>query len=324
MSLLSGGTLVIGGLGERLAGGVLEELLKRERVSVVTVPPSGLGTSGGGGLGEVKTLVVAGEVCPAGIAEEWGEGRRVLNAYGPTEATVCASISEELKIGEGTLIGRPIANTQVYVMDGEMRVVPIGVIGELYIGGAGLARGYLSRADLTAERFVPNPYGKKGGERLYRTGDLARWRWDGNLEYVGRKDQQVKIRGYRIELGEIEAILLEHGGIREAVVEAREEGGEKRLVGYVVERERGEGGERGVAEISAGTVAGVHGAGDVCEAGADAADGEREGGSAELAGAGERDREGIREAARRSGRAAGGDLGQGAGCGAGGKRGRFF
>ena len=237
MTLLSGGTLVIGRRGERLIGGVLEELLKVEGVSVVTVPPSVLRTLREQELPKLKTLVVAGESCPEGVGERWGQGRLLLNAYGPTETTVCASISEPLK-GEGAPIGRPIANTQVYVLDEEMRVVPVGVIGELHIGGAGLARGYLGRAELTAERFVPNPYGKRAGERMYRTGDLARWRGDGNLEYVGRKDQQVKIRGYRIELGEIEAVLGEHGGVREAVVVAREgEGGEKRLVGYVVERE---------------------------------------------------------------------------------------
>ena len=217
------------------------------RFSVVKLTPSHLGVLCVQGLDALRNcataLVVGGESLPGLVVRKWREcdpNIRIFNEYGPTETTVGCCIHEVVDQlpSEGVPIGRPIANTQVYVLDEEMRVVPVGVIGELHIGGAGLARGYLGRAELTAERFVPNPYGKRAGERMYRTGDLARWRGDGNLEYVGRKDQQVKIRGYRIELGEIEAVLGEHGGVREAVVEAREgEGGEKRLVGYVVERE---------------------------------------------------------------------------------------
>ena len=161
----------------------------------------------------------------------------LLDLYGSSETAADASyyqVSKQEKI-ERVPIGSPVDNIQIYVLDESMEPVPVGMAGELYIGGAGLARGYLNRPDLTAERFVPNPFGEGMGGRLYRTGDLGRWRADGNVEFLGRADQQVKIRGYRIEPGEIEAALREYKGIKEAVVVAREqESGEKQLIGYVV------------------------------------------------------------------------------------------
>jgi amino acid adenylation domain-containing protein len=216
-------------------------------ITIATLPPSALQPLSEEELPALQTLVVAGEACPPQLARRWAEGRRFINAYGPTETTVCATSG--IYDGESECltvpIGRPISNTQIYVLDDDLGPVPIGVPGELYIGGAGLARGYLGRAGLTGERFVPSPFGE--GERLYRTGDLARWRSDGELEYLGRVDHQVKVRGYRIELGEIEAALVEHSDIRQAVVVAREdEAGDKRLVAYVV-RDPGDSGEDGTS-----------------------------------------------------------------------------
>ena len=161
---------------------------------------------------------------------------RFVNHYGPTEnsvVTTAASVQPQGDVGEAPPIGRPIANTQLYVLDTDMRPVPVGVPGELYIAGAGLARGYLNRPKLTTEKFVANPFGTGPFSRLYRTGDLVRYRDDGNLEFLGRIDQQVKLRGYRIELGEIETVLASRSDVREAVVLARDEG-ETYLAAYVV------------------------------------------------------------------------------------------
>ncbi len=186
----------------------------------------------------VRVVNLAGEALGRRLVEqvyESGMVERVVNLYGPTEDTTYTTVAELGRTESGTpTIGRPIANTQIYILDEAQQPTPIGVAGEIYIGGAGLARGYLNRAELTAERFVPSPYGG-GGERLYRTGDWGRWRGDGEVEYVGRMDQQVKVRGYRIELGEVEAGLARQAEIAEAVVVVSAgAGGEKRLVGYLV------------------------------------------------------------------------------------------
>src|SRR5215510_1575129 len=210
----------------------------------------------GGWLGKlrgVRELLVGGEALSVGHVRRGLEelvGTELVNGYGPVESNVFASTHRVKELGEGARsvpIGRPVGNTQVYVVDGEQRLVPVGAVGELVIGGAGLARGYWGRGGQTGERFVPNPYGEPGS-RMYRTGDLARWLGSGELEYVGRMDEQVKVRGYRVEPGEVEAVLGGHERVRRAVVVAREEEGYgKRLVAYVVpasEAERGLGAEQ--------------------------------------------------------------------------------
>lgn len=165
-------------------------------------------------------------------------GLQIINGYGPTEATICAtlySVSSESAGNRNTPIGKPVQNTKIYLLNDQMQPVPIGVPGELYIGGVGLARGYFNRPDLTAEKFIPNPFSNEPGSRLYKTGDKARYLPNGNIEFLGRVDNQVKIRGFRIELGEIEALLRQHPDVQEAVVIVREDiPGDKRLVAYVV------------------------------------------------------------------------------------------
>ena len=170
---------------------------------------------------------------------EVGPPKLLLHVYGPTETTTFSTwflISQNVEGTETIPIGTPISNTRVYVLDGHLEPAPVGVGGELYIAGAGLARGYLSRPGLTAERFVADPYGMPGA-RMYRTGDLARWRVDGDLEFLGRTDQQVKVRGFRIELGEIEAVLRKHKRVQDAVVTIHGEGDQGRLIGYVIRRQ---------------------------------------------------------------------------------------
>ena len=202
----------------------------------------------------VKQLLAGGDALGVGAVKRVVEGLpecRLINGYGPTEATTfsCCHLFEPEDCGGETVpIGRPIANTRVYALDGDMQPTPVGVAGELYIAGLGLARGYLKRAGLTAERFVADPYGGSG-KRMYRTGDLVKWRDDGRLEFLGRADDQVKIRGFRVELGEIEAALMSDASVRSAAVVAREDQpGEKRLVGYVVAAE----GERVISKACNG------------------------------------------------------------------------
>ncbi|HSF43683.1 MAG TPA: non-ribosomal peptide synthase/polyketide synthase [Thermoanaerobaculia bacterium] len=209
-------------------------------VNAVTLPPSALSVLSPEALPGLHTVVVAGEACPPELARRWARGRRFVNAYGPTEATICASHSPFRGERDRLPIGRPIANVRLYVLDPGMQPAPVGTAGELCIAGSGLARGYLGRPDLTAEAFVPDSLASAPGERLYRTGDLARYLPDGEIEFLGRADHQVKVRGFRIELEEIEAALARHERVGDAVVVAREDSGAARLVAYVVQREGAE------------------------------------------------------------------------------------
>ncbi|MCV7298538.1 amino acid adenylation domain-containing protein [Mycobacterium barrassiae] len=238
-ALLHGARLVI--VPEAVAGSPTElhELLVREQVSVLYQTPSAAGMLSPQGL-ESTTLVVAGEACPTELVDRWAPGRVMINAYGPTEATIYAAISAPLVAGSHEApIGSPVAGGATFVLDEWLRPVPAGAVGELYLAGRGVTVGYVNRGGLTASRFVACPFGEPGA-RMYRTGDLVRWGADGQLQYLGRADDQVKIRGYRIELGEIQAALARVEGVVQAAVIVREDrSGDKRLVGYVTESATG-------------------------------------------------------------------------------------
>ncbi len=232
-ALLGGGRLVVVPESVAAAPEEFQALLVDERVSVLTQTPSAAGMLSPDGL-ESVALLVGGEACPPELVERWASTRTMLNAYGPTETTVYAAMSAPLSPAAGSVpIGSPVPGTALFVLDAWLRPVAPGVIGELYVAGAGVSVGYVRRSGLTASRFVPCPFGASG-TRMYRTGDLVRLRADGQLEYVGRADQQVKIRGYRIELGEVQAALAGLDGVEQAAVITREDRpGDRRLVGYV-------------------------------------------------------------------------------------------
>ena len=236
LPLMQGARIVLATAVQAQEPQSLCQLLDEQRVNVVQATPSSwhmLIDQGWSPAWPVKALC-GGEALPAGLMRSMvARFGAVWNMYGPTESTIWSSLACLDGTAEPT-IGRPIANTQIYILDGQFRPVPVGVAGELHIGGAGLARGYLNKPELTVQRFIGNPFGE-AGSRLYKTGDLARYLPDGNIEYLGRMDNQVKLRGFRIELGEIESVLQQHEQVGQAVVVVREdEPGDKRLVAYVV------------------------------------------------------------------------------------------
>jgi amino acid adenylation domain-containing protein len=275
MALSSGAELVLARQETLTSLHDLHRLLRSAAVTTVTLPPSVLRLLPNEGLPALETVIAAGERCTREIVARWSPGRKLFNAYGPTETTVCATMAlcdaASIEAGDDPPIGRPLPNTQLFVLDKQGQPVPVGAPGELYIGGVCLAREYLRQPELTAARFVelrpprvddcglwieegatprPATEGKTSQDgqsairnhpqavaaiRIYRTGDRVRYRADGNLEYLGRLDEQVKLRGYRIELGEVETALRQHSAVREAAVAVREDTpGDQRLVGYIV------------------------------------------------------------------------------------------
>jgi amino acid adenylation domain-containing protein len=242
-ALLVGGRVEV--LGEEAK--LLHAVSERGVTVLETVPAllrASLDASAAMALPALRWLIVTGEALSSELCVQWLQrfpAIAMVNAYGPTECSddvTHSFIRNEAESGNGwASLGSAVGNTRLYVLDEAQRVVPIGVRGELYVGGAGVGRGYLKRAEITAEKFVPDPFSAVGGERLYRTGDVVRWRSDGELEFIGRVDEQVKVRGFRIELGEIEVALKEHESISDCVVVAQEDETGKRLVAYVVSEE---------------------------------------------------------------------------------------
>ncbi|MDN5205544.1 amino acid adenylation domain-containing protein [Fulvivirgaceae bacterium BMA10] len=231
MALTSGASLCLAKKESILPGPELIELLKDKKISHVTLPPSALSILPQETLPELKVITVTGEACPEILIDRWADDRKFFNGYGPSEVTIGATIAEFSETQKKTSIGRPFANYKIYILDKYQQPVPVGVPGEIYIGGIGLARGYHQRPDLTKEKFIDNPF--VVGEKIYRTGDLAKYLPDGQIDFIGRIDNMVKMRGMRIELGEIEARINAFENIESAVVIVREDQpGRQVLTGY--------------------------------------------------------------------------------------------
>nr|WP_254627768.1 non-ribosomal peptide synthetase [Myxococcus sp. CA040A] len=248
-TLLAGATLVMAPRERLMPDLPLRTLMREQRITDCALTPTVLAQLETEGLENLQSIVSCGEPLSVDLARRWAPGRALLNSYGPTEVTVAATITTFPGFGcpsgaaaeiARVTVGKPLDNNILLVLDARLELSPIGVPGELYVGGIGLARGYLERPDLTAERFIPNPFTTTPGERLYRTGDRVRWLGDGQVEYLGRLDTQLKIRGMRVEPGEIEAVLARHSDVREVAVVPRDDlGGGKRLVAFLVSASSG-------------------------------------------------------------------------------------
>ncbi|MCY1684002.1 non-ribosomal peptide synthetase [Kocuria sp. SL71] len=235
LALLSGATLLVPPPGKAGIDFVIDDFIVQHHITAVSTTPGLLQSMRQEDWESVDTIIVGGEACSPELVAKWAPGRQLVNTYGPTEATVCVSMTGSLAGWEGVVpIGRPLPGSRLYVLDSAMRPCPLGTTGELFIAGEGLARGYLGRADLTAQKFVADPFAADGS-RMYRSGDLAHWGADGQIYFDGRADDQVKIRGYRIEIGEIESTLRRCHGVGQAAVVVREDQpAVRQLVGYVV------------------------------------------------------------------------------------------
>lgn len=236
--LLSGAALCLEQREQLMPGKPLLEVLTEKRITAVTLAPSVLAHLPAAELPELIRLSAGGEALPAAVVDRWAVGRSFFNAYGPSEITFASSLPRCFADAGKPTIGKPLQNTRYYVVDERLQPCAVGMTGELLVGGVGLARGYFRRADLTAERFIPDQFGRDAGGRLYRTGDLVRWLPNGDVDYLGRIDQQVKLHGLRIELGEIETVLMQHEAVVAATVTlCAETPGKEKLVAYVVTSE---------------------------------------------------------------------------------------
>ncbi|MQS14936.1 amino acid adenylation domain-containing protein [Streptomyces kaniharaensis] len=233
-ALCTGATLCLAPREELRPGQPLVDTVRRLGVTALSATPSVLATMDPAEVPSITELTSVGEAISADLVRSWSPGRRIVNAYGPTEITVFCTTETLVADGRTPPVGRAVAGTELYVLDEQLQQVPIGAVGELYVGGTGVTRGYQNRPDLTADRFVPHPFSAEPGSRLYRTGDRVRFDTEGRLHYLGRSDHQVKIRGVRVEPGEVLEALAGHPAVREAVVLARPVRGELQLVGYVV------------------------------------------------------------------------------------------
>lgn len=233
-TLLAGATLVLNPADLNTPGDILADTLIRQKITTVTLPPAALELLPVRHYPDLCTLASAGEACTAALMNRWVDDYHCINAYGPTEISVCATLAICERSESKPPIGKPLKNVSVYVLDKYLQPLPVNVRGELYVGGPGVARGYLNHAALTQVKFIPNPFSPDPAARLYKTGDMVRWLPDGSLDYLGRDDDQVKIRGFRIELGEIERHLQGHPAVRQCVVLKKQVEHDAKLIAYLI------------------------------------------------------------------------------------------